>query len=283
MTMLSEDAVIDSIRRRSLFAATIEGGGFSIKIDRYEPALSAAIHNGANLRPELAANCLLSRAERYYEEDPYTGTFIDRQPITLIAHDSRYEYDLNRNTDECVYETAWGKKIWERPLTPEAIAESKYKHAQLYRIVSAIVEALGEEFGRCLVYDTHSYNFRRHERTDLPVFNLGTSSVRSQAWRPVIDRWLDALRNMRVDGVEVTAAENDIFYGKGRLAGYCHSEYDHVLVLATEVKKVYMDELSGEPDPVVLPSMQTAFNRTVRQNTDAWIAELRGRKPRASA
>jgi len=276
MNILSEDAIIDSIRQRRLFAATIEGGGFSVKIDGYEPALSAAIHNGGNLRPELADNCLLSRAERCYEEDPYTGTFIDRQPITLIAHDSRYEYDLNRSIDECVYETAWGKEIWKQPLTPEAIAESKRKHAQFYRVVSAIVETLGEDFGQCVVYDTYSYNFRRHERTDLPVFNLGTSSVRGQAWRPVIDRWLEALTNTKVDGIEVTAAENDIFYGKGRLAGYCHSEYENVLVLATEVKKVYMDELSGEPDAVLLPSMQTAFNRTIRRNTDACIADLRG-------
>jgi N-formylglutamate deformylase len=276
MAALSEEAIIENIRQRRAFAAPIEGGGFSLKVDSYEPALSAAIHNGGNMRPQLADNCLLSRAERYYEEDPYTGTFIDKQPITLIAHDSRYEYDLNRNTDECVYETAWGKEIWKQPLTPEAIAESKRKHAQFYRIVSAIVEALGEDFGQCIVYDTHSYNFRRHERTDLPVFNVGTSSVRSKAWRPVIDRWLEALKNTSVDSVEVTAAENDIFYGKGRLAGYCHSQYDNVLVLATEVKKIYMDERSGEPDAVVLPSMQTAFNRTVRQNTDAYIADLRG-------
>jgi hypothetical protein len=271
MTTLSEEEILEKINNREIFTATIDGGGFTLKIEKYEPAMSAAIHDGGNMRPELVDNCLLSLEERYYEEDPYTGSFVEQQPITLIAHDSRYEYDLNRTTDECVYETAWGRECWKEPQSEEAIATSKAKHAQFYRIVSAVVEALAEDFGQCIVYDNHSYNYRRHERTDLPVFNLGTSSVKSEKWRPVIDRWLDALKNMKVDGTEITAAENDIFYGKGYLAGHCHGLYDNVLVLATESKKVFMNELTGEPDEVVLPSLQKAYNQAVKENTAAYI------------
>ncbi len=269
MINLSEQEMLNKIKQRETFHADIDGGGFTLKIDRYEPALCAAIHNGGNLRAELADNCLLSQPERYYEEDPYTASFVARQAITLTGNDSRYEYDLNRNTDECVYETAWGKDVWKTPLTEEAIRTSKEKHAQFYRIVSAVVEALAEDFGQCIVYDNHSYNYRRHERTDLPVFNLGTTSVKSEAWRPVIDSWLQALKNMQVDGIEVTAAENDIFYGKGYLAAHCHGLYDNVLVLATEVKKVFMNELTGEADPVVLPSMQQKYNATVKQHIES--------------
>jgi hypothetical protein len=266
MCTLSEEAIINKIKKRETFTATIDGGGFTLKIEKYEPALCAAIHNGGNLRKELSDNCLLSQAERYYEEDPYTGTFIEQQAITLIGNDSRYEYDLNRNTDESVYETAWGKEVWKTPLTNEQIATSKAKHAQFYRVVSAIVEALAEDFGQCIVYDNHSYNYRRHERTDLPVLNLGTTSVKSDSWRPVIDSWIKALKAMKVEGVEITAAENDIFYGKGYLAGHCHSLYDNVLVLATEFKKVFMNELTGEADPIVLASMQKVYNETVAQH-----------------
>jgi len=274
MTTLSEAAIINKIRQRETFTATIDGGGFTLKIEKYEPAMSAAIHDGGNLRPELVDNCLLSQTERYYEEDPFTGSFIEQQPITLIAHDSRYEYDLNRITDECVYETAWGKEIWKEPLSAEAIAIGKEKHAQFYRVVSAVVEALAEDFGQCIVYDNHSYNYRRHDRDDLPVFNLGTTSVKSESWRPVIDAWLRALQNMPVDGVEVTAAENDIFYGKGNLAGHCHGLYDNVLVLATESKKVFMNELTGEEDKRVLPSLQKMYNQTVKENTADYIKKF---------
>lgn len=271
MQTLSEDVIIEKIKQREIFTAMIETGAFTLKIDRYEPALSAAIHNGGNLRPELRDNCLLSQAERYYEEDPYTGSFIEQQPITLIVHDSRYEYDLNRTTSECVYETAWGKEVWKKSLTEEAISISKEKHAQFYRIVSALVEALVEDFGQCIVYDNHSYNYRRHDRDDLPVFNLGTTTVKSDRWRPVIDAWLKSLQNMSVDGTVITAAENDIFYGKGCLAGHCHSLYENVLVLATETKKVFMNELTGEAETVVLPSLQKNYNQAVKDNTLAYI------------
>ncbi|TYK67439.1 N-formylglutamate amidohydrolase [Colwellia echini] len=268
---ISEQEIINKIKQRQCFTATITGGAFTLKIEKYLPILAAAIHDGENFRAELEDNCLLEKSDRYYEEDPYTGSFISQQPITLIAHDSRYEYDLNRISDECVYETAWGKEIWKVPLSDEMIARSKAKHAQFYRVVAAIVEALREDFGECVVYDNHSYNYKRHERKDLPVINLGTSTVKGEHWRPIIDNWLKSLQNMKVDGLNITAAENDIFYGKGCLAGFCHSQYDNVLVLATETKKVFMDELTGQPDAVVLPSLQQVYNDTIAQHTQWYI------------
>ena len=268
---LTEQQIIKKINQRQCFIATVAGVAFTLKIDKYLPTMSAAIHDGSNFRSELEDNCLLEKNDRYYEEDPYTGSFIAKQAITLIAHDSRYEYDLNRDTDECVYETAWGKEIWKTPLSEEMIAKSKAKHAQFYRIVAAVVEALVEDFGQCVVYDNHSYNFKRHERKDLPVLNVGTTSVKGEQWRPIIDSWLSALQNMKVEGIVVTAAENDIFYGKGRLAGFCHSRYDNVLVLATEAKKVFMDELTGHADTVVLPSLQHVYNNTVAEHTQWYI------------
>jgi hypothetical protein len=275
MTTFSEQEIKDKIAHRECFQATITGGAFTLKIEKYLPAMSAAIHDGGQLREELVDNCLLNQAERYYEEDPYTGSFIADQPITLIAHDSRYEYDLNRETSISVYDTAWGKEIWKNPLTQITIDKSKEKHAQFYRIVAAVVEALTEDFGQCIVYDNHSYNYKRHERQDLPVFNLGTSSVKSEKWRPVIDSWLTALKGMQVDGLEVTAAENDIFFGKGFLAGYCHAKYDNVLVLATETKKVFMDELAGQANSIVLPSLQKSYNTTVAQHTNNYIKKYK--------
>lgn len=267
----TEQEIIDKINLRQCFKATIAGGAFTLKIEQYLPVMSAAIHDGGNFRAELEDNCLLEKSDRYYEEDPYTGSFITEQAITLIAHDSRYEYDLNRTTEECVYETAWGKEIWKKPLSAEMIAISKAKHAQFYRMVATVVEALVADFGQCVVYDNHSYNFKRHERKDLPVLNLGTSSVKGAQWRPIIESWLSALQKMQVDGIDVTAAENDIFHGKGRLAGFCHSHYDNVLVLATETKKVFMDELTGQADKVVLPSLQQVYNKTVAQHTQWYI------------
>jgi len=271
MLFFSEATIVEKIRNREIFTATIEGGAFTLKINKYVPVLSTAMHNGGQLSQDLADNCLLSQKERYYEEDPHTGSFIENQEITMIAHDSRYEYDLNRKPDECVYETAWGKEIWQTARSRESITASQEKHAQFHRVITAVIEALREDFGRCLVYDIHSYNYQRYERTDLPVFNLGTSTVTNEKWRPVITTWLSALQRIQVDGVETTVAENDIFNGKGYLTTYCHNRYDNVLVLATEVKKVFMNELTGEPDVEMLESLQKIFNATVSQHSERYV------------
>ncbi len=267
MSYLSEKEIILKIENRELFKATIESGAFTVKIDSYEPAFSTAIHNGDRLSQELVDNCLLSQKERYQEEDPYTGSFIDRQAITIINHDSRYEYDLNRKPEDCVYETAWGKKVWEKQLNKAEDLASRKKHAQFYRILHTLIEALRKDFGQCIVYDIHSYNYKRYERKDLPVFNIGTSSIKNDGWRPIIIAWLAALQKCKIDPVPITVAENDIFLGKGYLAMSCHERYDNVLVLATEVKKVFMDELTGEPDVQVLSSLQKEFNNAISSHS----------------
>ncbi len=272
LNKLTEQEFIQKINNRECFVASSVDGAFTLKIEKYVPVMSAAIHNGGQFRQELVDNCLLSQIERYYEEDPHTASFIEQQVITLIGNDSRYEYDLNRNTEESVYDTAWGKDIWKTPLSEETIAFSKGKHARFYRIVAAIVEALREDFGECVLYDNHSYNYRRHERRDLPVINIGTTSVKNNKWRPVIDSFTNRMGAMNVPGVEITAAENDIFYGKGYLAQFCHERYDNVLVLATESKKIFMNELTGDVETDILPTYKSEYNKAITEHSKSYIS-----------
>jgi hypothetical protein len=78
------------------------------------------------VRAELLGKIALDDYERWYEEDPHTADFIASMPITLVAHDSRYEYELNRK--QPVYEEAWGKKVWKKPLSKKELKISVQKH-----------------------------------------------------------------------------------------------------------------------------------------------------------
>ena len=49
-------------------------------------------------------------------------------PLTIIGKDSRFEYDLNRDLSDCVYEDAWGKPVWRKTLPKAIIKESHQKH-----------------------------------------------------------------------------------------------------------------------------------------------------------
>mgnify|MGYP003412231180 FL=1 len=93
MQLLSEHACIEAIKKGEYFQAVIQDGAFSLKIDEYSFFICTAIHNGHRLRQELVNKCALDEAERLHEEDPFTGDLISSLPITLVALDSRYEYD----------------------------------------------------------------------------------------------------------------------------------------------------------------------------------------------
>ncbi|GAK77734.1 hypothetical protein JCM19296_3343 [Nonlabens ulvanivorans] len=85
------------------------------------------MHDGHHFKKELWKDCLHTEYDRWYEEDPCTGDMISGLPITLIAHDSRFEYDLNRDPLEAVYDSAWGQRVMEKTAFAKAKRSSYIK------------------------------------------------------------------------------------------------------------------------------------------------------------
>ncbi len=73
MQILSEKEIVHRITQQKKFTAVIDTGAFSIKVDRYVPAVTTAIHTGHAVREQIVDKLLLNDSERKYEEDPYTG------------------------------------------------------------------------------------------------------------------------------------------------------------------------------------------------------------------
>ena len=120
--------ILNKIKRKEIFSAYVEDQSFFIAVDEWVPFACFAIHNGSNLRPELREKISLSKMDRWKEEDPYTGQFVSSLPIRIIAFDSRFEYDLNRPKEKCIYSTAWEKNVWNLSLSEEEISRSLAKH-----------------------------------------------------------------------------------------------------------------------------------------------------------
>lgn len=239
----SIDQIIDLIRQHKPFEAVDDYYGFYLKIEAYVPFVSAAIHDGNQMRPELIKKCLLTHAERLYEEDPYTGYFISDQPIVIRGLDSRFEYDLNRFSEDAVYETAWGKTVWSEPLSSVEKELSLEKYSRFYKVIFSLLEELTELFPNrsITVYDLHSYNYKRWDR-EVPEINIGTSQLDKNKWETEIKRYLEVLQFCFP---KYWVAENDTFFGKGGFLGQINARFPNVLVLATEFKKFYCDELTG--------------------------------------
>jgi N-formylglutamate amidohydrolase len=188
------------------------------------------------MRNELKLKCELDEYHRWYEEDPHTGQFIESMPITLIANDSRFEYDLNRKPEDCIYEEAWGKKIWKKKLNPKDRQIALKKHSNFYRVLKALVERINKQFSTCVVYDIHSYNHQRWER-EVPLFNIGTERLDQEKFGSYINLWQEELSKIKVSGIENKCSINDVFHGRGYALEFITHHFPQVLVLATEIKK----------------------------------------------
>jgi len=263
---LSINECLQAIRDRKTFAASVNDGALSIRIDDYAHFVCTAIHNGHRLRPELVAKCALEESARLREEDPYTADIAANMPITVVGNDSRYEYDLNRPPETCVYKEAWGQTVWHEPLSEAERAASLAKHQAFYTVLGELYAQLESMHTQVVVYDVHSYNYRRPGMGEVPVFNIGTEQVDTGRWQPAIDRWADLLGNITLPGVTVRAAINEVFYGRGYQATYVAKNCRNTLVLATEAKKVFMDELSGEPNRQVLDKLHLEFERAIARH-----------------
>ena len=222
------------------------------------PLVACAIHDGHEVRPEVADFLRLDSAERRYEEDPYTGKWTSIASTRIVSCRSRFEVDLNRPRDKAVYITpadAWGLEVWRCSPASEMVAESLREYDDFYAHLRFVLERLVARYGKVVVFDLHSYNHIRGDATDAPAdpegnpeVNLGTGTMDRAAWSPVVDRWLEAMQSHDYLDRRLDVRENVKFFG-GQLPRWVHENFPHsVCALAIEVKKFFMNEWTGELD-----------------------------------
>ena len=248
--VLSIDEIIKKINSGEIFEAVPVDYSFHLKIRDYIPYVCTAIHAGHNFRNNLKDKIIHSEYERWYEEDPHTDTFISSMPLTIVGLDSRFEYDLNRSPDLCVYKDAWGKPVWKKPLSKTLQKESLKKHANFYKVIDALIGYIEKKFGGCLVFDMHSYNFIRHNK-ELPVFNIGTQRVEQKKYQKSIVYWYKKLKSIDIRSIESSTEINGPFQGNGYFLVHITKKFKDTLVFATEVKKIYCNELDGSDYPLL--------------------------------
>ena len=277
MQTLSEQQIIEQIQAGVPLEASLPDESLSLKILDYVPYVGTAIHNGYNFREELEAICNLNVSDRLYEEDPGTADWLDGLSITLVANNSRYEYDLNRPPESCIYEEAWSKLVWSRPLTENERRLSLEKHASYYRILGAVLKKLETLFGRCLLFDVHSYNMQRDNRQTASVFNIGTAQIEKRRWHKTLKSLNETLNQIELPNLEVRAEQDLVFYGKGYQASFTRQHCASVLTIPIEVKKVY-DELTGDFFPMVHEALRENLSRALFETAVSFASRIKKRR-----
>ena len=251
MSVPFDPEVVEGLRSAKRLRGEGAGGGFAFDLDLSTPALAVAIHAGHHVRDELLCLMQISEKDRLFEEDPATDRMIRGAANAVWGRDSRAEYDLNRSPEQAVplaAEQFWGVQVYRKAPTRDMVRRSLEKHEAFYRFLGSCIRVLLERFGLCTVYDIHSYNLSRQIEkgiADPPLFNLGTSLLDRSRWGERIDAWLRELGRISIPGLATTVEENRVFTGAGELCRRLTGWDRDILVLPTEIAKVYMDERTG--------------------------------------
>jgi hypothetical protein len=243
------------------------------------PILATAIHDGHGLRPDVASAMKLSDADRLREEDPFTGQAVVDVPTHIIAHRSRFEFDLNRSADGAVYETpeqAWGLDVWHAPPARALVDHSLAVHAAYYRMLGHLLDDIAADHPRFVLIDVHSYNHRRDgpdgaptDTDKAPDINIGTFSMPRDQWAFLLDPLMEAMRNFDFNGRRLDVRENVAFQGKGEQTRFVHDRYPgRGCAIALEFKKFFMDEWTGVPDHAELNAMRRFIAYVARTAED---------------
>ena len=270
MLKLSISGIIKKIENEETFEAVSKDYSFTIKIDEYVHYVCGAVHNGHQFRKELWDNCLHTEYERWFEEDPETKEMVKSNPIVIAGCDSRFEYDLNRAPETAIYEDAWGKKLWKNPLPKNQKIKSLQKHTNFYKVVHALIAKLEKKFGVCIVYDMHSYNWKRWTR-EVPTWNLGTGNVDNNRFGNEIESWRAILEKTPLpSNIKSTSLINDTFQGNGYFLKYITQNFNNTLVLATEIAKIYCDELAQIMYPEVVAAVEKYLKTELKKHAETF-------------
>jgi N-formylglutamate amidohydrolase len=237
------------------------------------PLVATAIHDGHDLREEVAELIALDNSERLREEDPFTGIWTSVAKTRLVAQRSRFEMDLNRPREKAVYltpEDSWGLHVWKEKPPAKVIERSLAQYDAFYAHLRDLFSDLERRFGRFVVFDIHSYNHRRsganspaENPLENPEVNVGTGTMNRQLWAPIVERFMEDMRSFDFLGRKLDVRENVKFKG-GNMARWTHENFPETgCVLALEFKKFWMDEWTGELDKAHIEAIQQALGSTV--------------------
>ncbi len=236
------------------------------------PVICTAIHNGHELSPFVEAKMNLTEFQRFYEEDPYTEIFIEDCENKIIANFSRFEVDLNRNKDKCIYqnpEDAWGLKVRTKDFSAKEINDLLSRYDEFYGELMETITKLKEEYKTVFIFDIHSYNYRRNgieaDPKENPEIILGTNNM-PEKYLPLIYKIKSKFEEFVFFGRKLDVRINVKFTG-GNMSRWIHDNFDDVISLSVEFKKIFMDELTGELHNEMILELKRIFN-TVKKSVE---------------
>jgi N-formylglutamate amidohydrolase len=228
-----------------------------------------AIHAGSRVRSDLLKYMAVGKKDRFREEDPHTERLIAGFPIQVVAHDSRFEYDINRERERAIYpanKNDWGLLVWKKELTARQKNLTLAKYDEFHSFTDILADFLIRQNTYGVLLDCHSFNYQRDHRKPWfadgkPEINIGTKAVNRSVFKDIIDLFIERLSRIRIEDHHLRVGENEIFMGGYISRKYSKEHNRRLLVLAIEFKKIFMDEWTGSLSDEILQDLSNQFDK----------------------
>ena len=244
-----------------------------IELKSDTPIVTTAIHDGHQLSMDHLRLFALSEIDRLREEDPFTGVWAKMSDNHVVARMSRFEFDLNRPPENAIYlspSDAWGLNVWKTEPPEEVTQNALKQYTETYERIHEGLSRLIERFGKIVILDFHSYCHRR-KGVDAPPddpllnpeINIGTGTMDRNYWAPLVDRFINEIKEFEIQGRKLDIRENVKFRG-GYFPTWIHNNFkESACCISVEFKKIFMDEWSGMPDWEFIGAISDMLNDTV--------------------
>ena len=265
MQTLSEKEIVNLIKQHEPFSAVIKNGAFSIKIDRYIPAICTAVHSGTAFSEKFAGKVQVDELVRRQEEAPYTGDLLHSLPIVVRGLESRFQYDLNSSPQECIPLEIQQKKIWEGALSTREISQNIDKHNSYFRVLHVLLTSLEAKFSSCIIYDLNS-PLSGNTVSATGLFQIGTHYIDKDRYQAVLNHLRQRLLKTQLTNISNSVSFDDGDFGKGYQASFINKNHPDSLCIPLSIKKLYMDEQTGEPYPLIIDEFTQNLKQAISYN-----------------
>ena len=213
-----------------------------------QPIITTAIHNGHQISDRVAQSIGISDDLRFKDEDPFTEFFATLNSNRVIQIDSRFEYDINRHPDKCVYDSpdlAFGLPIYPNGFPKEIKPFAIQKYRAFYDHFECLLKQMLEKYSKIIVWDIHSFNLNSKSEENRPLLNMGTSNIQPH-WNDLTHQLTLHFSKQKLNNNLIDFKVNKPFPGGYFPQWINHFYGDRVCAVSMEFGKYFMDENSGK-------------------------------------
>ncbi len=217
------------------------------------PVVTAAVHSGHDIRPELRRWMAISEDDRRRNEDPLTDFWLPLGDTTIRVNRSRFEVDLDRPRDLAVPDRAEPElRVWNLHPPPRVLQGSLELHDRFYASVHGILERLVDDWGAILVLDVRSRAaplLGGEERASHPEVMLDTSAIDRQRFGRLAERFAQSLRECVPRDQPLVVGGFVPAEGDGYFTRWLYATYgDRVCTISVAFRNCFSDPWDGTAD-----------------------------------